>query len=281
MQFDFKTILENASLDDLRRTWRVADESDVFRAGWLNDHLLPVLGNPSDPCLESWVTLSALSQVTTRLRLGILVSAMVYRHPAVLAKMACTLDILSNGRLELGLGAGWTTHEATAYGIDFPSWSERFGRLEEGCAVVTSLLTQDVTDFDGRYFTLVDARCEPKPIQRPRPPLVIGGTGPKQTLRIAARFADHWNHPIDSVSVTDWRRSLNELNEHCAAVGRDPASIVKSVQLGGDLSDPGTLVRRAAAWQAAGADIGILSVDAAADPRQLARAAQALSSLAT
>jgi F420-dependent oxidoreductase-like protein len=282
VQFGFRTVLEGTTFGALRDLWRCADEIDVYELAWMNDHFLPVLGDRSGPCLESWVTVTALAQATTRLRVGFLVSAMIYRHPAVLAKMAATLDIVSGGRLELGLGAGWAADECTAYGIDLPPLGERFDRFEEGCHVVTSLLTQEVSNFQGRFFRLVNAPCEPKPIQRPHPPIMIGGTGPKRTLRAVARFADHWNYPISPVSVDEsvdeWRRLRDVLADHCADIGRDPATITTSVQLGYS-SDPNSLADRAAMWREVGADVGILSFDAPCDPDNLATTAAALAAL--
>ena len=175
------------------------------------------------PCSPPW------PDVTRRLRLGVMVTGNPYRHPAVLANMAASLDVISGGRLELGIGAGWNVEESTAYGIDLPPLRERFDRLEEACAVLDLLLTRETASFDGAYYRLTDARCEPKPVQRPRPPFVIGGGGEKRTLRIAARFADQWNLPGGTPEVL--AHKIEVLHEHCADVGRDPAEIEVSVQV--------------------------------------------------
>ena len=173
--------------------WQAADDIDVFESGWTFDHFYPIFSDSTGPCLEGWTTLTALAQATKRLRLGVLVTGIHYRHPAVLANMAAALDIISNGRLELGIGAGWNEEESGAYGIELGSIKERFDRFEEACEVLTSLLSEETTDFDGKYYQLKGARNEPKGVQRPHPPICIGGSGEKRTLRITARYAQHWN----------------------------------------------------------------------------------------
>ena len=139
------------------------------------------------------MTLAALAQATRRLRLGTLVTGIHYRHPAVLANMAAALDIVSEGRLELGIGAGWNEEESGAYGIAVGTPKQRSDRFEEACEVIVGLLSDETTSFRGTYYELTDARCNPKPVQRPHPPICIGGNGEKRTLRTAARFAQHWN----------------------------------------------------------------------------------------
>src|SRR5262245_12899131 len=174
--------------------WQAADDIDVYESGWTFDHFYPIFSDSSGPCLEGWTTLIALAQATRRLRLGTLVTGVHYRHPAVLANMAATLDIISGGRLELGIGAGWNAQESTAYGIALGTARQRSDRLEEACQVLIGLLSPggSVT-FDGRYYRLTDARCDPKPVQRPHPPLCVGGSGERRTLLTAARYAQHWN----------------------------------------------------------------------------------------
>ena len=173
--------------------WKAADDIDVFESGWTFDHFYPIFSDSTGPCLEGWITLTALAQATTRLRVGVLVTGIHYRHPAVLANMASALDIVSNGRLELGIGAGWNEEESGAYGIELGTIKERFDRFEEACQVLTGLLSQETTTFDGTYYQLKDARNEPKGPQQPHPPICIGGNGEKRTLRITAQYADHWN----------------------------------------------------------------------------------------
>jgi F420-dependent oxidoreductase-like protein len=173
--------------------------------------------------------LAALAQATTRLRLGTMVTGIHYRHPAVLANIVATLDIVSNGRLELGIGAGWNEQESGAYGIELGSLKERHDRFDEACEVLVGLLTQDSTDFAGEYYTLTDARCEPKGPQRPHPPFVIGGGGEKRTLRTVARFAQHWNFPGGTPADLAHKRDV--LHQHCADVGRDPSEIMISMHV--------------------------------------------------
>ena len=138
--------------------WQAADDIEVFESGWTFDHFYPIFSDPTGPCLEGWVTLTALAQATTRLRVGVLVTGIHYRHPAVLANMASTLDIVSGGRLELGIGAGWNEEESGAYGIALGTVKERFDRFEEACEVLTGLLSQETTSFDGSFYRLTEAR---------------------------------------------------------------------------------------------------------------------------
>src|SRR5947209_19638907 len=143
MRFAFKTSPQNTTWDDRLTTWKAADDIDVFESGWTFDHFEPIFSDRAGPCLEGWLTLTALAQATTRLRVGVLVTGVPYRHPAVLANMAATLDIVSNGRLELGIGAGWNEQECGAYGIELGSLTERFDRFDEGLEVIVRLLTQE------------------------------------------------------------------------------------------------------------------------------------------
>ncbi len=182
MRFAFKTSPQNTTWAEMLPIWQTADDIDVFESGWTFDHFYPIFSDSSGPCLEGWTTLTALAQATKRLRVGVLVTGIHYRHPAVLANMAAALDVISNGRLELGIGAGWNEEESGAYGIELGSIKERFDRFEEACEVLTSLLTNETTTFDGKYYQLKDARNEPKGPQQPHPPICIGGSGEKRTL---------------------------------------------------------------------------------------------------
>jgi len=229
MRFAFKTSPQNTTWADMLAVWRAADDIDVFESGWNFDHFYPIFDDPKGPCLEGWTTLTALAQATTRLRLGTMVSGIHYRHPAVLANMAAALDIISDGRLELGIGAGWNEEESGAYGIELGTVTERFDRFDEACQVLIGLLSQETTDFDGRFYQLRAARNEPKGPQRPHPPICIGGGGEKRTLRTTAKYAQHWNFP--GGSPADFARKRDVLAEHCAAVGRDPKEILLSAQL--------------------------------------------------
>ena len=176
--------------------------------------------------MEGWITLTALAQATTRLRMGTLVTGIHYRHPAVLANMATTLDIVSGGRLELGIGAGWNEEESGAYGIELGTPRQRSDRFEEACEVIVGLLTQETTTFKGQYYQLTDARNEPKAVQRPHPPICIGGSGEKRTLRTAARFAQHWN--FLGGTPEEFARKRDILHQHCEDLGRDPKEILLS-----------------------------------------------------
>src|SRR5689334_3449979 len=200
--------------------------------------------------------LAAMAQATRRIRLGCQVTGMVYRHPAVLANMAATVDIISDGRLDIGLGAGWNQQECDAYGIELPALRERFDRFDEGVEAIILLLSQEHSDLDGKYVQLHHARCEPKPIQQPHPPIVIGGNGPRRTLRTVARFAQQWN---STAGIDHWPTSKSILEKRCAEIGRDPATIECSVNLRYDPArGPEGLAEQAEAFIAAGADIGIV-----------------------
>jgi F420-dependent oxidoreductase-like protein len=209
--------------------WQAA-EGMGYEWASVSDHLsqLAVFGaRDSDPWLEAWTQLAALAQATSRIRIGTLVSSVGYRNPAVLAKMAATLDVISGGRLEFGLGAGYAEAEYRMYGLPFPSAAERLAQLDEGLRICKLLWTQERSDFGGEYFILEGDVCEPKPLQRPHPPMWVGGMGEKKTLRIVAEHADGWNAfpaPVDQLA-----HKLSVLAEHCRTVGRDPASIRKQL----------------------------------------------------
>lgn len=193
---------------------------------WFADHFMPNAEDTSAPWPECFTTLSALAVSVPRLRIGSLVAGNTYRHPAVLAKMAATIDHFSNGRFVLGLGAGWQENEHRQYGIPFFDLAERLARLDEACAVIKALYTQTRSDFDGRFYQLDGASLEPKPLQATLP-LLVGGGGEKVTLKIAARWADEWN--VWGTPET-LRHKISVLEEHCAALGRDPDRIHKSAQ---------------------------------------------------
>src|SRR5579875_1254889 len=193
MRFAFKTSPQDTTWSDMLSVWKAADDIELFESGWTFDHFYPIFSDSTGPCMEGWITLTALAQATTRLRMGTLVTGIHYRHPAVLANMASTLDIVSGGRLELGIGAGWNEEESGAYGIELGTPRERSDRLEEACQVLIGMLSQEVTNFSGKYYQLKDAYNEPKGPQRPHPPIVIGGSGEKRTLRTTAKYAQHWN----------------------------------------------------------------------------------------
>jgi F420-dependent oxidoreductase-like protein len=278
MRFAFKTAPQHTTWTDLLAVWQAADELDVFESGWLFDHFYPIgTGDHHGPCLEGWTALAALAQATTRLRLGVLVTGVHYRHPAVLANAAATLDLISGGRLELGLGAGWNEEESGAYGIELGSPADRSDRFEEACEVIVRLLRDEVTDFDGRFYTLQQARCEPKPAQRPHPPLGIGGSGERRTLRTTARFAQHWN--FVGGRPQELAAKLEVLHRHCAEVGRDPSEILISSHVGFDPAvGPQATVAEIKALQAVGLELAIVRLLPPHTPDVLPALAAALSS---
>jgi F420-dependent oxidoreductase-like protein len=280
VRFAFKTSPQNTTWHAMLEVWQVADDIEVFESGWTSDHFYPMHGrDPADPRLEGWITLTALAQATRRLRLGTLVTGVHYRHPAVLANMAATLDIVSGGRLELGIGTGWNDLESTAYGIDLGTPKQRSDRFAEACEVITALLSpRQLTTFNGRYYRLADARCNPKPVQQPHPPLCIGGSGEKRTLRTAARFAQHWN--FGGGSPQQFARARDVLYQHCADVGRDPAEILLSTQVPFTGSPPETAAA-AAELAEAGAELAIIYLSPPYTPAVLEPLANALSQLSS
>jgi F420-dependent oxidoreductase-like protein len=207
---------------------------------WYADHFMPNAPDTRAPWPEAWTTLAAVGASVPRLRIGTLVTGNTYRHPAVLAKMAATLDHITRGRVVLGLGAGWQENEHRQYGIPFYDTAERLARLDEACQVIRALFTEEKSRFDGRFYRLDDATLEPKPVQRPLP-LLIGGGGEKVTLRIAARYADEWN--VWGTPAT-LRHKMAILDGHCAKVGRDPRTIQRSAVALLCMSDDTAFVER-------------------------------------
>jgi F420-dependent oxidoreductase-like protein len=275
MRFAFKTSPQHTTWADMLAVWKHADDIDVYESGWTFDHFYPIFSDTTGPCLEGWTTLTALAQATTRLRLGTLVTGIHYRHPAVLANMAAALDIISSGRLELGIGAGWNEEESGAYGIELGSIKERMDRFEEACQVLTGLLSQETTDFHGKYYQLKGARNEPKGPQRPHPPICIGGSGEKRTLRITARYAQHWN--FLGGPPEEFARKRDVLASHCADIERDPKEITLSAHLFlGPDRNYGHVVESAAALAAEGLDLGIVYIAPPHDPAVLEPLAEAI-----
>jgi F420-dependent oxidoreductase-like protein len=279
MRFAIKTAPQHTTWRDMLAVWHAADDIELFESGWTFDHFYPIFSDSTGPCLEGWVTTTALAQATKRLRVGLLVTGMPYRHPAVLANMAATLDVISNGRLELGIGAGWNEEESTAYGIDLgATLTDRFDAFDEGCEALVGLLTQEKTTLDGRFVHLADARCEPKPVQQPHPPICIGGGGERRTLRSVARFAQHWNFPGGDTDTFSKKRDV--LYEHCAALGRDPSEITTSTHLRlPEDGDVGALLGQAEAYASAGLDLGIVYLPPPHTPAVLEPVATALAPL--
>lgn len=258
MKVSFKTAPMNTDWESIRSVWLEADDMEVFAGGWTFDHFMPLRGDESGPCLEGWTLLASLAAITSNLRLGVMVSSNTYRHPAVLANMSATIDIVCEGRLDLGIGAGWFQPEHDAYGIDLPPLRERFDRFEEAVEVIHMLLTQDVSNYQGQHYRLRNARCEPKPIQRPRPPLVIGGGGEKRTLQTTARWADHWNFSSMEFDLDAFRHKTSVLEDWCERVGRPFTEIERSFQFG--FGDPASLSDRLTQVAEVGADHAVVGL---------------------
>lgn len=270
-----KTPPHHATWAEFLAVWQEADRIEVFESAWNWDHFYPLAPPYDGPNLEGWTMLAALAQATSRLRIGAMVNGMHHRHPAVTANMAATLDHISGGRFELGMGAGWNEMESNAYGIELGTLRERSDRFEEGMAVIVSLLRNRVTNFDGDYFQLADALCEPRPVQD-RLPIVIGGKGRTRTLRTVARFADQWDMTFPE-QPSDWLELDEVLREHCEAVGRDHTEIARSVHLGFDPDvDPAQLADHASGFFEAGVDIVVWSMRGPVDPARLGPLAAAL-----
>jgi F420-dependent oxidoreductase-like protein len=216
-------------------------EAAGFDGAWVFDHFKPLYGDPNGPCLEGWTLLAALAALTSRIRLGVLVTGITYRHPSVLATQAITVDHISNGRLELGMGAAWHEPEHQELGIPFPPIKERAERLEEGVQVVRLLMTKNRATFKGRHYQLASASYYPRPVQRLHPPIWIGASGEQLMLPIVARQADAWHAFGSEDSMARKSRLLDQLTE---TAGRDPKAILRSASL--SLSRPWDQVRRRA-----------------------------------
>ena len=259
LSFGIKTAPQHTTYDAMLRVWEEADAVPVFEHAWLFDHFAPIGGlDINGPCLEGWTLLAAYAARTTRLRLGLMVTGNTYRHPAVLAHIAATTDVISNGRLDFGIGAGWNEYEHSSMGIPLYKPGERIRRFGEACEIVKRLFTQPTTDFDGRYYQLKEARCEPKSVQKPYPPFVIGGGGEQLTLRIVARYADVWNFAGGPVET--FKHKVEVLHGHCAAVGRDPSAIRLSVQVPVNYDDLGATVQATQGYVDAGATHLVLNL---------------------
>jgi alkanesulfonate monooxygenase SsuD/methylene tetrahydromethanopterin reductase-like flavin-dependent oxidoreductase (luciferase family) len=240
--FGIATAPMHVSYDDVRRVWRDADAAPGIEHAWLFDHLLPIAGDPTGPIHEGWTLLSALAAQTQRLRIGVLVTSNRFRAPSMLAKIAATVDIVSAGRLEFGIGAGSrpghpiARREYEANGLPFHDFAHSVESLDEACTVIRRLWTEDEPfDFAGEHIQLTGALCSPKPDQRPHPPIVIGGRS-APTLRVVAKHADRWNIPGGDMEDAVRRGAL--LDRYCGEIGRDPATITRSIHLRARYDDP-------------------------------------------
>jgi F420-dependent oxidoreductase-like protein len=235
LRFGFKTAPQHTTYEDLLPVWQAADAQPDLEHAWLFDHFNPILGDVTGPCLEGYTLLAALAGQTERLRLGLMVAGNTYRNPAVAAHMAATIDVISKGRFDFGIGAGWNVYEHESMDLPLYAPGERIRRLGEACEITKRLFTEDAVTFEGRYYTLKEARCEPKPVQKPYPPFVIGGSGEQLTLRVTAQYADVWNFAGGDVET--FKRKVSILHEHCAAIGRDPSEIELSLQFAMNYDD--------------------------------------------
>ncbi|HEY2076046.1 MAG TPA: LLM class flavin-dependent oxidoreductase [Streptosporangiaceae bacterium] len=243
-QFGIMTAPSQVSYREVQRVWQEAETIPQIEHGWLYDHLMPIGGDPGGPTFEGWTLLSALAAQTERLRLGVMVTSNRFRPPAMLAKIAATVDVVSGGRLDFGIGAGSrpghpvARREYEAHGLPFYDSAHAVGSLAEACTVIRRLWTEaEPFDFDGTYHHLTGAFCNPKPVQRPRPPILIGGRS-TATLRVVAEHADLWNFPGGDIDDGVSRGAL--LDRFCAEIGRDPASITRSIVLPVFYDNPGT-----------------------------------------
>jgi F420-dependent oxidoreductase-like protein len=218
-----------------------------FDGAWGFDHFKPMYGEGPGEVFEGMTTLAALAGLTSRIRLGILVTGVTYRHPSVLAAQAVTVDHASHGRLELSLGAAWFDQEHHELGIPFPSTGERFDLLEDALEIMTRLFTGEVVSYDGRVVSLQDAQLRPVPVQQPHPPIWIGGNGPRRSLPLVARYADVWHAWGTPNSLREANERVDEL---AAKAGRDPSSVVRAGSL--SLDDIDTARKHATRWRDAG-----------------------------
>jgi F420-dependent oxidoreductase-like protein len=269
MRFAFTAAQSNCTWDELAELWDVGDDLEVFTTAWVYDHFYPLRTGPEEATLEGWSCLAMLLARTRRLRGGVMVTGIPYRHPAVLANMAVTVDIASGGRLELGLGAGWFEAECDAYGIELGSIAERFARFEEALTVIQALLTEPTTTFDGRYFQLRDAWCEPKAAQQPHPPFVLGGKGERRLLPLVARFADHWNY--SGAEPAEFARLRGRLGELCEAAGRAIDDLTLSANVRPSADDPARVLDQVVEYRDAGAQMVCFLLPRPYDARLLER----------
>jgi F420-dependent oxidoreductase-like protein len=223
--------MELAGIDGAAAKWNKAVEIAVlaeelgYDSIWVYDHFHNVPRPAHEAVFECWTTIAAISQRTSRVRLGQMVGCNSYRNPAVLAKITSTVDVISGGRLDWGIGAGWYENEYKGYGFEFPKPKDRIGMLNESVEIVRSMWTQTETDYDGRYYKVSRANCDPKPLQQPHPPIWIGGGGEQLTLRVVAKYADYSNF---GGKPEEWARKREILKGHCKAVGRDEETIGKT-----------------------------------------------------
>lgn len=222
LHFGIATPQQLVTYETLLRLWLEADKEPLIEHLWLFDHFMALGDNSDGPCYEAWTMLAGLAARTERVRLGHLVTGNTYRYPAILARQAVTVDHISQGRLNFGIGAAWHEQEHRAYGIPFPPAGERVRRLDEACQVIRQLWTETKPTFNGRYYQLQEAHSEPKPRQKPHPPIVIAATG-EQMLRVVAKHADIW--ASQSQTIEDFREKSARLAQRCEEIGRNPVTL--------------------------------------------------------
>ena len=227
LRFGIQTGQQDVEFKDIESLWRQAEDWG-YDSLWVFDHLYPIFSDPKGPCMEGWTTLSALAMATKRARIGHLVNGNTYRHPTLTAKLAATVDQISGGRLNLGLGAGWFELEHKSLGFDFKTTLGRLEALDESCTIVKGMLAGQEVTLDGAHYQVNEARCRPLPVQEGGPPLMIGGIGKKVLLRIVAKHADMWNAPGTPAFLGNL---IDTIKGHCDQVGRDPDEIEKTVMM--------------------------------------------------
>src|SRR5437762_401997 len=278
LRIDIKAAQHDRDWQNILRYAQDTDAEPSFAGFWLFDHFVPINGHVEGPCMDGWTLLGALAAITRRVRLGLMVGCNGYRYPAVLAKITTTVDQVSGGRLDVGLGAGWFDLEYNMYGIPFPPPVQRIRELDEACEALKLLWTQELATFEGKYYQLHEARHEPKPVQKPYPPLVIGGGGEKLTLRVVAKHADMYNFGGGTPEEAQHKNTV--LDEHCAAIGRDPGAIRRSTQFYLRSADEvSTVGERVEAYMAVGIDHIAIGVPLGYEPgivEAIARQVEAL-----
>jgi len=274
LRFGLKASGQWISIEELRNIWKIADEAG-FDHLWDFDHLATIGPNgPDGPIYEGWALQAAMAEATKRVRIGCMVTANTYRHPIVLAKLAVTVDHLSEGRLEFGIGAGWAEIEHQMYGIE--GLDHRVGRLSESLQIIKSLFTQERTNFDGRYYKYKDAIANPKPIQKPHPPIWIGASG-ESTLRLVARHADVWN--ISGGDAAAVKEVSGKFEDACAAVGRDPSQIRRSIQFLWDGQDKAQVLEQSGTFFELGVTEQVIYMRGERPDRTAAKVAEMLPEL--
>jgi F420-dependent oxidoreductase-like protein len=229
LRFGIQTPNQECTWDDLLAIWQEAEQLG-FHSAWLYDHFVPIFGDEDGPVLEGWTALAALAAETKRMQIGLLVTGNTYRNPALVAKMATTVDHVSRGRLALGIGAGWSEREHTAYGFPFGTAHERAKRLDEALQVITKLWSEEHPTFHGKFYTLENAPFAPRNVQKPRPPIIIGGQGKQWIVPLVARYGDGWN-AVSGVDADGIRERRKVIADECARIGRSPCPSAVSVLL--------------------------------------------------